>query len=385
MPYPAVDVNGSLTGPALFQAYWGGSSTETAHFQRVRQYHPASTSNPIGSDGTRNMSAWTHYGGRWRSPTNAELYHYNTWNPFQWYKTTGTFETAVIDPTQLKVWDDGRAQARLNALASWSERQVEYSMALRQAGQTARMVGDLGKGLAHELTVAGNKYGTGVARHWKKLPGWYLQYLYGWKPLMDDIGLITDKLVKGFDAGNSLHVILKGRWKGRREQEFSNSIGGSWSNQAQVITHLLLEQRNTSVFKYAFPADRLPNLEPIGFFGGLWEGAPYSFVLDWIAPVGTWLNALDANALACYFVQGSSSEIVRTIAVRSEHRPYPAYPWASELRRYETSLIVPPYNFSRVLESPWSITSRVPFRTDLNLRHAAQGLALLSQAMQRLY
>jgi hypothetical protein len=203
---------------------------------------------------------------------------------------------------------------------------------------------------------------------------------------MDDISNITDRLVKGFDAGNTLHVMLKGSWKGRKEVRFTNG-GGNWASYFNVDTWLLLEQKNKSVFKYAFPADRLPTLEPCGFFGGLWEAAPMSFVLDWVAPVGNWLKALDANALAVYFVEGSSSEMVRTIGCRSVHRPIGTVPsWLKvSLINYDTGLILKPYNFTRTLESPWSITSRVPFRADLNLNHAAQGLALLSQALKRLY
>lgn len=385
MPYPGENLNASLFGPFTFKSSDGTTWTADAPYQTRGRVHPASTSNPIQADGTRRMSGWWHYGGSWRSPSNADGRYDHPFDPTIWREYKGCITTANIDVTQLQVWRDGAVQSRLNALASWSERQVEYSMALRQAGQTARMVGDLGTGLANELSEAMSRRGSNIARHWRKLPEWYLQYLYGWKPLMDDISNITDRLVKGFDAGNSLHVTLKGRWKGDGEMSFSNSGGGIWGGGFNTLTTLMLRQVNTSTFKYAFPADRLPNLEPIGFFGGLWEGAPYSFVLDWISPVGTWLNALDANALACYFVEGSTSESVKTIGVRTEHKPIGVDPSDVTLRNFETRLLVAPYRMSRVLETPWSITSRVPFRTDLNLRHAAQGLALLSQAMKRLY
>lgn len=382
MPYPGVNVAGTLNGPWMIQ-YPSGSIVKfnNATYQYVYQYHPASHSNPIQPDGTRRMSAWRHYGGRWRSPSNAKGVMSS--GPYV-YRYSGCFPSAPISPAHLKVWSGGRDTARLRALASWSERQVEYSAALRQAGQTARMVGDLGKGLAEELFDATRRYGGNLARHWKKLPEWYLQYLYGWKPLMDDISLITDKLVKGTDMGNTMHVVLKGRWSGKGEQTFT-SHGGQWGTPFNCDTILQLEQRNTSVFKYAFPADRIPTLEPIGFFGGLWEGAPYSFVLDWVAPVGSWLNALDACALAIYFVEGSSSESVRTTGVRTIHYPYGTGGFSVTLDDFETSLIQKPWSFERVLESPWSITSRVPFRADLNLNHAAQGLSLLSQALKGLY
>ncbi len=385
MPYPAEHTFGSLSGPYTWSYSDGspGGSAEQPWKTRVN-IHPASKSNPKRADGTRPMSSWSHYGGWWRSPSDTEGTVYDAFGTDITYQ--GCCAPANIDPPLLKVWDGGADYARLKALASWSERQVEYSDALRSAGQTAGMVGDLGKGMAKTLEEAMTKRGVGIARHWKKLPGWYLQYLYGWKPLMDDISNATDRLVKGFDEGNSLHVILKAGWKGRKEVLFTNG-GGQWDSNLNVDTWLLLEQRNKAIFKYAFPADRLPTLQPVGFFGGLWEAAPMSFVLDWVAPVGTWLTALDANTLAVYFEEGCSSEMVRALEVRSEHRPAYPPPWwlTSELRNFDTELIVKPFAFTRVLESPWSLTSRIPFRADLNLNHAAQGLALLSQALKKLY
>lgn len=386
MPYPAQSLASTLTGPFSITHYDGWIYTANVGYKRVVKVHPASISNPIGPDGTRAMSAWRHYGGRWRSASNAESRDHSTAVPAWWREFRGCVETANIDPSQLQVWDGGAATARLRALASWSDRQVEYSAALAQAGQTARMVGDLGKGFANQVEKAISKRGPQNARNWKKIPGWYLEYLYGWKPLMDDIDTITDKLVKSVDMGQTMHVMLKGRWKGTGEVEVSNNTGQTWGTLYNVITTLQLEQRNKSVFKYMFPSDRLPTLEPTAFFGTAWELAPYSFVLDKVLPVGTWLNALDANALAVYFVEGSTSEMVRVLGASSRHQPIGGSGTTIEyLTRYETEIQAAPWNFTRVLENPWSITSRVPFRADLNLQHAAQGLALLSQAMKRLY
>lgn len=384
MPYPALNVYGEKIGP---YRYWYDDGapplTDEQSYMARNAVHPASTSNPKRPDGTRAMSAWRHYGGWWRSPSTTKGIIHDAFGYDLFFE--GCSAPANIVPSLLQVWDGAADYARLKALSSWTDRQVEYSEALRTAGQTARMVGDLGKGMATELEQAMLKHGKGIARHWKKLPGWYLQYLYGWKPLMDDISNITDRLVKGFDEGNTLHVCLVGKWKGRREVTFSNG-GGEWGGFLSADTILLLEQKNKSVFKYAFPADRLPTLEPMGFFGGLWEAAPFSFVVDWVAPVGNWLKALDANTLAVYFEEGCASEMVRTIGVRSEFNPASS-PWwiTSELYDFDTTLIVKPFNFTRKLESPWSITSRIPFRADLDLNHAAQGLSLLTQAMNRLY
>lgn len=383
MPYPAINLDGYLTGPWTWQFMSNPPVNQPeAGYKRHVQSHPASVSNPMRPDGTRAMSAWRHYGGWWRSPSNG--IGVQRYGPYS-YTARGCVPVAPIVPGSLQVWNGGRDTARLRALASWAEREVEYGMALRQAGQTARMVGDLGKGLSRELmSEIGKRGATGVARHWKKLPEWYLQYLYGWRPLMDDISLITDKLVDTIKFTDFMKVKLVGKWKGTAVKTVS-SMGGVWGSNFNVDTSFTLTQRNKTVMTYGFPIDRLPNLEPIGFFGGLWEGAPYSFVLDWLAPVGSWLNALDANALACYFLEGCSSEMVRASNPTSRHKNRGDLSWITEMSRYDTEFIIPPYNFTRTLESPWSFTSRIPFRADLNLNHAAQGLSLLTQALKRLY
>lgn len=385
MPYPAVSIDGLLTGPVNFSDWSGWTTAFPAGYQRMVQVHPASTSNPIRPDGTRAMSGYLHHGGRWKSPSNAFGRMTNVASPVYWQEYRGCFPTVNVDPGSLQLWEDGALMSKLKALETWAEREVQFSNALRQSGQLAKMVGDLGKGLSKQIEN-GLSSGLlkGLAREWKTLPGKYLEYLYGWRPLMDDISNITDRLIDGFDAGNTLHVCLAGKWSGRGEKIVTNFDGGSWGTYFTVETKLLIHQKNRTVMKYAFPADRLPNLEPTGFFGGLYEGAPYSFVLDWISPVGTWLNALDANALAIYFVEGCTSELVKVLETNSQHvGTNPG--WKVELYDYEPTFIVKPYKFTRVLEDPWSIKARVPFRTTLNLSHAAQGIALLTQAMKRLY
>jgi len=381
MPYPGVNLDGHLSGPWILTYQDGTTLSGSSWYERVRQYHPNSTTNPLRADGTRHASAWRHYGGRWKSPESSRGYMQNASGSLN-RTVVGCMDSAYIDPSSLQVWDGGRDSARLKALASWSERQVEYSDALRQAGQTAKMVGDLGKGMANSLFDLLEHKGPQFAANWKKLPGWYLQWLYGWKPLYDDIDNATARLQKQIAVGNTLHVILRGKWKGRGIKTVDNA-GSSWGGYWRVATDLELLQRNKAVFRYDVPMTMLDNLQPTGFFGGLYEGAPYSYVLDWIAPVGRWLTALDANSLAIYFKEGTSSEVVKVVGSSSRDVSMEGAPpgYIYEMSNYETQLLRAPWNFTRTLETPWSITSRVPFRADLNLQHAAQGLSLLAVAM----
>lgn len=395
MPYPGKDLNATLKGPWTMKYFEYGVNTGTYQgevgYQTRMERHPSSITNPVKPDGTRAMSGWSHSGGRWRSASNAAARQQPRGYPpgTYWQELSGCFPTADIRPNELQVWKDGAVMSRLRALASWTERQVEYNAALRQAGQTAKMVGDLGKGLANQLFDAASRKGaTGInARNWKKLPGWYLEYLYGWAPLADDIANGVDKLIDEIRFNDShLDVNLVGKWSGRGEMTFDNALGSTWGSNNTTDTTLQLKQFNKTVMRYRIPFDRLENLQPLGFFGTQYELAPFSFVLDWVLPVGTWLNALDANALAIYFVEGSTSEMVRATSSSTRLR-YPGGGGGtliSGVAGYDVEIQRWPFRFQRILETPWSITSRVPFRTDLNLSHAAQGLSLLAQALARI-
>jgi hypothetical protein len=248
------------------------------------------------------------------------------------------------------------------------------------------MVGDLGKGMANSLFDLLEHKPPQAAKLWKELPGWYLQYLYGWKPLMDDITNSVGRLVDYDLALDVFHLKLRGKWKGRGEYITPDFPAFTSAGQWTLRSRLTLEQINRCVLRYDVPNDRLAGLQPLGFFGGLWEGAPYSFVLDWIAPIGDWLTALDANSLGIYFKEGTSSEIVKVLDVVTEDRSQELAPpgYTQYAMNYQVTLERSPWNFVRTLETPWSITSRVPFRADLNLQHAAQGLSLLAVAMKAL-
>lgn len=384
MPYPALNLNGSLQGPSVYKTNTNPSGVvSSTAWKNMREKHPASTNNPVRRNGTRRMAAWQHEGSRCETSTTGYARIAKSGGP-QWSEFSGCAPAQNVDPTKLVVWTGARDYTLLKAMASWADRQVEFSDFLRTAGSTAKMVGDLGHGLAKELTND-SRFSPGVARHWRKLPGWYLQYLYGWKPLADDISKATDRLIKEIQLNHTLDFCLKAGWKARKELTLRTG-GGTWAGWAGWRHDLLLEQKNRTVMRYRIPTDRLENLQPQGFFGGVWEARPYSFVLDWVLPVGTWLRALDANALAYYFVEGCSSESVRTIRVRDQFDGHKSVPsgWNVTCRNLASRFTQKPFRFERRLQTPYAnLTARVPLRTDLNLNHAAQGIALLTQVLRR--
>jgi hypothetical protein len=245
------------------------------------------------------------------------------------------------------------------------------------------MVGDLAKGFVTELETLLDSRGlrsTWTKRHqWKKIPGWYLEYLYGWKPLADDITNVVDELLFARECGETLHLVLKAKSKSDGLVTLSDADFGT---NVATIQHLCRKtQMSSCSYRYDIPSRALDAVEPTGFFGNLWEGTPYSFVLDWALPIGTRLTAIEAQALGIYFVEGSMSSIVRLKPISSKIVPSSAWTVAVD-GPVELTTVVQPFFFARTLETPGLMTMRVPFKNPLSLNHMAQGLALLTQFLR---
>lgn len=388
MPFPSHEYYGYANLPAELDAYHGGHYTGDVRASNTWEGNSASTNNPLRLDKTRQMAPFNRWGGRSQSSARIRVRTYYG-DPNQWFDYHGPRPALSITDaiSALQVDPNGVDYALLEAFSSWGEDKVAFSTALQQAGKTAKMVGDLGKGIAHGLADQFDQHGQArwgrqQMRNWKKLPGWYLQYLYGWKPLADDIENAVNQLSEGLILNDSLHVILKGRHKVRGEKVFVETAGGlavGWVSKYSLI----VEQRNQAQFRYDIPNSGLANVQPLGFFGNLWEGSPYSFVADWISPIGDWLTALDANALAPYFTEGSVSEYCKTISASVEEVGDGG--WSLSGQGVGSFAGVKPYKFSRVLRGPNTLSVRIPIRNPLSLNHAAQGLALLTQALKSWY
>lgn len=387
MPYPARAYTGFATLPGQLKAYHGSVDNGNVVARTVWEGNSASTNNPLRIDKTRQMAPFQRWGSRMISDARIEVRSFY-YAPWEWFEYTGPRPALyVTSASQLRVWSGGADAALLKAFASWGEKKVAYSTALQQAGQTSRMVGDMARGIAEgldaQMTKHGRKqWGRQQMRNWKKLPGWYLQYLYGWKPLADDIENVVDQLSESIQFNDSLHVILKGQWKGRGEKVFRVTAGGltvGWATEYSLV----VEQRNQAQFRYDIPNSGLANVQPLGFFGNLWEGSPYSFVLDWAAPIGQWLTALDANALAPYFVEGSVSEYLKTVSISAKEVSVGG--WQVSSLGGGPINGIKPYSFSRVLRGPSTLSVGIPIRNPLSLNHGAQGLALLAQKLKSWY
>ena len=219
-----------------------------------------------------------------------------------------------------------------------------------------------------------------------ELPSQYLAMQYGWNPLLQDVqhslSLVNDQLFGG--DGAVVRVKGKAASKGTDRVGFSSNGPFSSGIQLDVFRNWRLSCRT-----YAYYRLRNANLAKLSQLGLInpaviiWEKIPYSFVVDWFAPVGPWLNSLTA-ASGYDFVTGCRS----TMSVVTDVRPVVAL---SDYftRNYnilgDPSNVYAKYKCGRFIRTVLT-SSPVPgfyFKNPISTVHMANALALLRNAFRR--
>jgi hypothetical protein len=136
----------------------------------------------------------------------------------------------------------------------------------------------------------------------------YLSYVYGWKPLVEDIYTLVEDAKR-----QSLNpLLINGRGSSTREyyvrpQSFNDSSG---SHLTRVTDGTDLQTTRCSVWGQILPSHAgLRSLNQLGLvnpFSLAWEVTGWSFVLDWVLPIGSVFQALTAPA-GLQFIDGSVS------------------------------------------------------------------------------
>ena len=112
-----------------------------------------------------------------------------------------------------------------------------------------------------------------------------------------------------------------------------------------------------------------------------WELVPYSFVLDWLVPIGSWLDLLDAGAFLEYR-EGS-----RTCFVRFEDAQLTGQTIGSNIAfgEYDVSRAgrINAVRMQRIVMQSPGYYGLPSLRSPLSLDKAAKGLSLLTQVLKR--
>jgi hypothetical protein len=115
--------------------------------------------------------------------------------------------------------------------------------------------------------------------------GVWLEYSYGWKPLVEDIYRAVNVMQQPFP-----HKVIRGKAQGRFETVVPTHNNYAWTDTTYKWHLRLLLQLKVSVSSwFAWKANELGLTNPLSV---AWEVVPFSFVVDWFLPIGKYLQSL---------------------------------------------------------------------------------------------
>lgn len=293
---------------------------------------------PMKSEGTYKSSGNTYRYGRETSPGG-----YGIQNLFSggWvYRYANSLGVPnLLGPPAFDQLE--RNEAVTKALNKLADQKVNIGENLATLGQTARMFisplqgfVDLAKKF-HNLPMGREipwgkiarmsyrdllhgKYGTPIAQR-------YLEYVYGFKPLMQDIYEIH-KMAKSHAAAP---LLVTGRAVATRggsapdqhNNNISKGVDEYWEeNNYESRTRVSLWAKLNADYALSRTLNQMSLLNPASL---VWELVPYSFVIDWVLPIGPVLSAMTAPA-GLDFVGGSQSRRVKS-SWKYRIQDYPPY------------------------------------------------------------
>lgn len=252
----------------------------------------------------------------------------------------------------------------LNLLVSAAEAKQSASMILK----AARSFGNAKKSILKAISDLGKP----ISRGSKRAADTWVEYCYGWTPLLNDIYNMTE-------FHRTLLPVLKVEGKGYKRQEESSSIVSSGSHRQvakTLIVEKVLRSRTVTIKSpQAFDATRLTSLNPLLL---AWEILPYSFVVDWFFDIGGYLQNMEIACLAGYLpTVGFDSALANATTTSSVFR-------------------IPTSTFTSISGSGWAkqskfrrtVANSVPYpifpsvSIDLNADQILNGAALIRQRIR---
>lgn len=152
----------------------------------------------------------------------------------------------------------------------------------------------------------------------------WLEYQYGWRPLLSDIYGSCEEIANTFYAPKMLRVSATAH----QDIDQKDNVD-KWGFPHERVSRTI-RNRSHVVFMFSEPTEWTNVLSRTGLTNPAllaWELMPYSFVIDWIVPVGDYLSNLDAT-VGLNFVKGSTTTrqtIDLTSRIVSHESPYHAH------------------------------------------------------------
>ncbi len=337
MTTPAINRNSIDTRPGIkSQVNWASPGGETPLPDSVfafvpcnweSEHRPASgTVVPTGNGAWRSCRGWNHDSRHYVYADGSVTRFVD--NLHDGYRSTykGGSYWGNVSPPAVPAFPSGLInQAEVKALNRLKDQDFNLGQFMAEFDQTAGMVAAHVRRIARgvrryrkmnpgdwKYVVAYERWGNTASMR-RMIPKSWLELQYGWRPLLSDIFGAIHQLSKP-DRLPLIHC------KGYAKSE--TTLTTSFTSQVDSRSSCQLQYRVThecwvSLY-YQLNSPGLANQSQLGLLNPLelvWECLPYSFVVDWVLPIGPWMSSLTADA--GFTFQGGSRSIKSVVGSSS--------------------------------------------------------------------
>lgn len=280
----------------------------------------------------------------------------------------------------------GRAQRQ--AWTKLKNQKVNLGQAFAERRQTAGLVVEnLSRIIStvrhiRNLPRTGFAFANGANTVVKDLPNWWLEVVFGWKPLLSDIHGAVSEL----DSRDHSEFIYTVTGQAKSEAKLQGYNPGSQPGAPESS----YASADVSLFHGAFcRIDAVPSssafkkASALGLTNPLslaWELLPWSFVVDWALPLGPYFDSLDAPIGVD--ILGMSTSVLSRAKSRSRGLPAPRNDGKYYVNNTRASYSLVKLSRTPVVTFPYQILPRIkdPFNS---AQRVGTCLALLGQVFGR--
>lgn len=327
MTTPAINRNVILTAPCTWTKKittpGGSSSSSTSLYSNPkwfwdREIRPASGSTAIDPiTGFRPCRAWSHSGyvykrergsAWWETHSGPNLVRYTFDNGGYWninsVPAVPGVPNSVVNRAEVQALNKLKGQdVHLGAfIGEFNKTEAMI------ANRISRIAGGVSRWRARNSKQNWNRVKkymrAGCGRKYLRLvPASWLELVYGWSPLLSDIWGGINHLQKG---SRDPLISVKGYYKD--EDLVKQNVAGLYGSSCRLDYKVSFECWVRLYYRLNSPG--LAEVSSLGLLNPAevaWELTPYSYVVDWILPIGPWLSSLTADA-GFSFIGGSRSK-----------------------------------------------------------------------------
>lgn len=305
-----------------------------------------------------------------------------------WDNSLNSFDEAfILGGHPMSLYDQALVRARMKM----KSQSPNLGVAFAERNKTARLVGDTATQIAKSIrrlrrgdwSGAAKALGIGNPRkpRGSSVTSRWLEYQYGWRPLLSDV----------YDSSHALAQRDASDWSVTGKGSAVDRIDISYEKRYQFSDYwdcrvaglqgcfVRIDAIPENDLLLSFSASGITNPLVIG-----WELVPFSFVLDWFLPVADWLDSLDA--MLGYGPATCSISQLQKCSWQLASGPVnldttDANFWQRFSGSYRGSKKV--VNLDRSVSNDVPLPSMPRLKDPRSLGHMANGLALLASALGR--